>query len=81
MKSAEQRYFNFIGGEWVEPTTREFSPNRNPAQRSDVLGQFPVSGKKDAEQAIAAAKEAFPGWSGTPGPARGRILWKAVELR
>lgn len=80
LSEAEVRHPNFIGGEWVPPTTGDFAPNRNPANGDDVIGLFPVSGKADAEAAVKAAREAFPGWSGTPAPARGRILWRAVEL-
>jgi acyl-CoA reductase-like NAD-dependent aldehyde dehydrogenase len=75
-----RRCHNFIGGEWVAPSTGSFAPNRNPANLDDVLGEYPVSGRADADSAIAAARGAFPGWSGTPAPARGRILWRAVEL-
>ncbi len=76
----ETRHANFIGGEWVPPSTSEWAPNKNPADVDDVLGQWPVSGKKDAEAAVAAAKAAFPEWAQTPGPTRGRVLWRAVEL-
>src|SRR4029450_6300761 len=79
-KLDQDRCGNFIGGEWVPPTTGNYAANRNPADRDDIVGQFPVSGQKDAEDAVAAAKAAFPGWAGTPGPSRGRVLWKAVEL-
>jgi alpha-ketoglutaric semialdehyde dehydrogenase len=74
------RYGNLIGGEWVPPSTQNWAPNRSPADRDDVIGNYPLSGQKDAEQAIAAASAAFPAWAGTPGPARGRILAKAVEI-
>lgn len=70
----------FIGGEWVAPSTGDYQANRNPANADDVIGHYPMGGKKDAEAAVAAAKDAFPAWASTPGPARGRILWKAVEL-
>lgn len=80
LQESEKRFHNFIGGEWVAPTTGEYAANRNPANLDDVLGYYPTSGKKDAEQAVAAAKEAFPGWASMPAPARGRILWRAVEL-
>lgn len=76
----QQRYENFIGGEWVPPSTGTYALNRNPADADDRIGTFPISSHKDAEHAIAAAKTAFAGWSGMPGPSRGRILWKAVEL-
>ena len=74
------RHYNFIGGEWVAPTTGEYTPNLNPADTSEVVGHYPRSGKKDAEDAIAAAAAAFAGWSGTPGPTRGRVLWRAADL-
>jgi acyl-CoA reductase-like NAD-dependent aldehyde dehydrogenase len=78
--ASARRFHNFIGGEWVAPSTGSFAPNRNPANLDDVLGEFPVSGAADAQSAITAARAAFPAWSGTPAPARGRILWRAVEL-
>ncbi|MFT3840580.1 MAG: aldehyde dehydrogenase family protein [Myxococcaceae bacterium] len=77
---ANAKFQNLINGEWVAPTTGNYAPNRNPANTDDVLGQFPVSGAKDAEGAVSAAKGAFKEWSSMPGPARGRILWKAVDL-
>ena len=77
---SQSRFENFIGGKWLPPSTGVYAPNRNPANVDDIVGHYPVSGPKDAEAAVRAAKEAFPGWSATPGPARGRILWKAVEL-
>jgi len=80
LKDSSDRYLNYIGGEWVAPSTGTFAPNRNPANVDDVVGQFPVSGKEDALAAISAAKAAFGEWSGMPGPARGRILWRATEL-
>ncbi len=78
--SAEKKFHNFIGGEWVPPSSGTYAPNRNPANTDDVIGQYPVSAKQDALDAIAAAKDAFPAWSSMPAPARGRILWKAVDL-
>ncbi|MDQ3263828.1 MAG: aldehyde dehydrogenase family protein [Myxococcota bacterium] len=74
------RQNNFIGGQWVPPTTGTWAPNRNPANRDDVLGEFAVGGKRDAELAVEAARAAFPAWAATPAPARGRILAKAVDL-
>ncbi|MBK7861311.1 MAG: aldehyde dehydrogenase family protein [Archangiaceae bacterium] len=79
-KSEAKRYNNFIGGEWVAPSTGNYAPNRSPANIDDIVGEYPSSAAKDANEAVAAAKAAFPEWSGMPGPARGRILWKAVEI-
>ena len=35
---------NFIAGKWVEPSTGEYFSNVNPADTSDVIGRFPLSG-------------------------------------
>ncbi|MFL5319222.1 MAG: aldehyde dehydrogenase family protein [Myxococcaceae bacterium] len=74
------RHENYIGGSWVPPSTGNYSQNLNPADRDDVVGEYPLSGKKDAEAAIAAAKAAFNDWASMPGPSRGRILLKATQL-
>jgi acyl-CoA reductase-like NAD-dependent aldehyde dehydrogenase len=72
LKTEAKRFHNFIGGEWVAPTTGTYAPNLSPAALEDVVGEYPTSGAKDAAGAVAAAKDAFPAWSGMPGPSRGR---------
>ena len=52
---------NFIAGEWVEGV--DINANINPSDLSDVVGQYTRSDDKQAEQAIAAARAAFPAWS------------------
>jgi len=71
---------NFIGGEWVEPSTGQYFENRNPARQSDLIGMWPRSGKEDVDRAAAAAKQAFDGWRLTPAPARGDILRRVGEI-
>ncbi|ARU89929.1 aldehyde dehydrogenase family protein [Pseudomonas sp. M30-35] len=56
-----KRFENFIGGEWVAGAT--YSVNRNPSDLSDVIGEFAQADAAQAEQAIAAARAAFPAWS------------------
>jgi aldehyde dehydrogenase (NAD+) len=80
LEEGSPRCENFVGGEWLAPTTRAYTANRNPADPEDIVGHFPASGEKDVLEAVRAAKEAFPAWSAMPPPARGRILWKAVEI-
>jgi alpha-ketoglutaric semialdehyde dehydrogenase len=74
------KFKNFIGGQWVEPSTGEYFENRNPAKQSDLIGMWPRSGREDVDRAAAAAKEAFPAWSRLPAPARGDILRKVGDL-
>ncbi len=69
---------NFIDGEWVGAA--KTIKNINPAT-GESLGEVVASGKAEAEQAIAAAKRAFPAWRRTPAPRRGEILVRAaVEM-
>ena len=80
MASDAQRYANFIGGQWLPPSNGEYEANSNPADASDVIGHWPKSGREDAKAAIDAAAKAFPAWSRTPSPARGRIVARAHQL-
>jgi len=74
------KFKNFIGGQWVEPSTGEYFENRNPAKQSDLIGMWPRSSREDVDRAVAAARDAFPGWSRLPAPARGDILRKVGDL-
>jgi alpha-ketoglutaric semialdehyde dehydrogenase len=71
---------NFIGGKWVPSASGATFENRNPADRDDLVGLFPKSGKADVDVAVAAAKKAFPGWKSTPAPRRAEILYAAGEV-
>ena len=78
--AADEKRKNFIGGEWTAPGTGQYEPCSNPADTRDVLGHFPRSGAADAKAAVDAAVSAFPGWSQTPGPERGRVLGRAHAI-
>jgi aldehyde dehydrogenase (NAD+) len=71
---------NLIGGRWVEPTTGAYFDNVNPADTSDVIGRFPLSGKADVDQAVASARRGFELWRRTPAPARGDVLRRVGDL-
>lgn len=75
-----ERFLNFIGGRWVEPSTGDWFENRNPARRDDLIGLFPRSGKADVEAAVRSASSGFETWRRMPPPARGDILRKAGDL-
>jgi len=70
---------NFINGRWVESKGRAVE-RRNPANVDEVVAVVPLSSREEAKEAIAAAKNAFPGWRDTPAPQRGRLLLKAMRL-
>jgi alpha-ketoglutaric semialdehyde dehydrogenase len=63
---------NYINGEWLEGVTA--SENINPSDVTDVVGLYAQADAKQAEDAIAAAKSALPGWSNTTPQQRADIL-------
>jgi len=71
---------NFIGGEWVAPSTGAWLENRNPADRRDLIGRFPDSGPADVRRAVASAKRGFAQWSRVPAPLRGDVLRRVGDL-
>jgi acyl-CoA reductase-like NAD-dependent aldehyde dehydrogenase len=73
-------YFNFIGGEWLPSRTGKTFLNLNPADHSDVVGEFPASGAEDVDLAVAAAKKAFTAWRLVPAPKRAELLLRAGSL-
>ena len=77
---AVETQHNYIGGKWVPSASGATFENRNPADRDELIGLFPKSGKADVDAAVAAAKKAFPGWKNTPAPRRAEVLYAAGEM-
>ncbi len=75
-----KEYKNFINGKYVPVKSGKTYENRNPANQDDLVGTFPLSDKTEVNDAIAAAKKAYPKWRKTPTPIRGEILRKATEI-
>jgi alpha-ketoglutaric semialdehyde dehydrogenase len=71
---------NFIGGEWLPPSSGGYDADRNPANPDDLLAQIPRSTSDDVNAAVAAAKAAFPEWRRTSAVKRGQILVRAARL-
>lgn len=71
---------NFIGGEWVAPSTGAYFENVNPADTTDIVGRFPKSGAADVAKAVESAKKGFERWKRTPAPARGDVLRRVGDL-
>lgn len=70
---------NYINGALVAPASGKYLDNVAPAT-GEVFSQIPDSGKADVEQAVAAAKAAFPTWSKTSIQDRSAALLKIAEL-
>ncbi len=73
-------YLNLIGGEQHPARSGKTFLNLNPADHSDIVGEFPASGAQDVDAAVAAAKKAFATWRLFPAPKRAEILYRTGQL-
>src|SRR5216117_4419725 len=70
---------NYIGGEWVAPSSAEYLDLTNPAT-GEQLGKVPLSGVRDVDAAVAAAQAAYLKWREVPPVVRARYLFKLKFL-
>lgn len=68
---------NYIDGRWRESDA--LSPTHNPSDLDEVVGYYPNSTASDAEEAIAAARNALPAWSRFNTQARADLLRKVGD--
>lgn len=78
--SMVREFKNLIGGAFVASRSGNTYERRNPADRREVVGIFQDSTADDVNDAVAAAKAAYPAWKQVPAPKRGEILLRAAEL-
>ncbi|MEB5963712.1 aldehyde dehydrogenase family protein [Comamonas testosteroni] len=67
-------HHNLINGQWTAADS--YSPNTNPSDLSDVIGEYAQGGAADVQAAVAAATAAFPAWSTSGIQARSDALDK-----
>src|ERR1041384_3411183 len=60
----------FAGGEWITGHSGETFEVSNPANRDDLIAIFPRGDSVDVDEAVGAAKAAYPAWMQTPAPQR-----------
>ncbi|MBW4583721.1 L-glutamate gamma-semialdehyde dehydrogenase [Aetokthonos hydrillicola Thurmond2011] len=71
-------YLPLINGEYRNTT--QFIDSVNPSNFSEIVGKVGLICVEQAEEAMQAAKAAFPGWRKTPVKERAAILRKAADL-
>ena len=71
------RRANVIGG--AEVPSESWTPNVNPSDVSDVVGEFAHASVADAETAVSAAKEALPRWAFATPQERADVLDRAGD--
>ena len=72
--------YNIINGKLRSASNGKTFESINPAILADCLGEFPLSTKEDVNDALSAARNAFPSWSSTPAPTRGQIIGNMGRL-
>ncbi|MEP7168186.1 MAG: aldehyde dehydrogenase [Bacteroidota bacterium] len=74
-----QKILNYINGELIEPLSKTFFDNINPAT-GEAYSLIPDSDERDVQLAVDVARKAFPEWSNMPVSKRSNILLKISEL-
>lgn len=70
---------NYINGELVAPIKGAYLNNTNPST-GEVYSLIPDSGSEEVDQAVIAAKAAFPSWSKTSVETRYSYIMRLVTL-
>src|SRR5260370_17982486 len=70
---------SFIGRKFRE--SRADRPARMPkAATGETIASLPYSSREEINEAVGAAKKAFPGWSETPVPERAQVMFRFKAL-
>jgi 1-pyrroline-5-carboxylate dehydrogenase len=72
------RHTLYIGG--MERGGHHATPKLNPADQTEVLGEFAAAGSRDADAALTAAHGAWPSWRTLPQEARLQLLRRVGAL-
>ena len=77
LASHKAKFGHYIGGAWTKPA-KTFE-SRNPAT-GEVLGHVSQASAKQVDEAVKAARAAFPRWSKRPGHGRAKVLYALARL-
>lgn len=74
------RLSHFIDGQYVEPSAgSEFLPIYEPAT-GKIYGEFPNATALDVDNAVAAARRAFPAWASKTAAERSALLYRVADI-
>ena len=74
----KSQYENFIGGEWVAPTSGDYIDNISPVD-GELLTKVPRSNEHDVETAVLAADKAFQEFKNTSIVERSTLLLRIAD--
>ena len=76
----QERYGLFVGGELVEPRSKQWFPTISPATE-EQLAEVALAGAADVDSAVGAARAAFEnGWSGLRPAERAKYLYRIARI-
>jgi aminomuconate-semialdehyde/2-hydroxymuconate-6-semialdehyde dehydrogenase len=70
---------NFIAGSFAPPRSGAYLDDINPSTE-ETIAAIPDSDERDVDDAVQAARRAFPAWSRTPAAERSKLLLKLADL-
>jgi aldehyde dehydrogenase (NAD+) len=70
---------NLIAGRWLDANGTSFE-STNPARTAEVIGVFPASTPAQANEAVAAARAAYPGWRRTSRILRAELFDNLAQI-
>src|SRR5512143_8883 len=70
----DRKFGLFINNEWVTPKGAKYYSSYDPSN-GELLGETVQSTQKEVDAAVAAGREAFQGWSMSPGVVRARYMY------
>ena len=73
------KYDLFIGGKFVKPNSKKYFKSINPATE-EVVCEIAEANDKDVDDAVKAARKAFPEWSKIGGKERGKYIYRIARL-
>ncbi|MCS7021724.1 MAG: L-glutamate gamma-semialdehyde dehydrogenase [Gemmataceae bacterium] len=88
LRHALQQVRSQLGGHWplvvagTPVTTGRWLDSLNPSRTAEVVGRVALASATEVQQAVIAARRAFPAWRDTPARQRAELLRRlAAELR
>src|SRR5205807_9076361 len=70
---------HLLAGKWRDRAERTFE-SRSPARQGEVIGTFPSAGPDVANEAVAAARAAYPAWRRTSRVRRAELFDNLAQL-
>src|SRR5947209_13245306 len=63
-----QEFLNYVGGKWTKSKTGKTFQVSNPANASQILGNFQLTGQEDVQDDMKVARDGLKRRATTPAP-------------